>query len=441
MSIKLDILGQQDSIRIYTQLTFCYSCEKGEIDVEFLSKTLRIGLDRLHKRLPYIGGEIIGKLNESRIELLDKPPLLVVKDLRKETNALLKTFKQLEELGFPSHLLDETVLCPKMTIPGSRNEDEEKYKHDLVFLCQLSIIEGGILFTVLGEHAVMDMTGLSLINNLLSKTCKGEELSQEELNDAQINRTLIPYNTNDFEPINKEAKEMYLIENRIPFIPQPGAWVSLNFSKDKLKELKLEVMKTIPGNSFVSTDDCLCALIWKYIIKSRLYRLKENESHKLCRAVDSRKYIGASVNQMGLFVNMTFNRMPIKDVINIPLGGLAYKLRETLSNSNIKESLKQLATGIYRNEPYSISGELDITKDIQISSWSKMNKNSQLDFGFNLGCPKSVKRPSFVPFEGLVYFMPKLADGSICIMVSLRDEDLEHFRNNLELNPYCDLVF
>jgi hypothetical protein len=55
-----------------------------------------------------------------------------------------------------------------------------------------------------------------------------------------------------------------------------------------------------------------------------------------------------------------------------------------------------------------------------------------MDFGLGLGTPEAVRRPRFVPVEGLGYLMPRRASGEIVVAICLRDDDLLRLRSDGE---------
>jgi len=86
---------------------------------------------------------------------LEKIPRLVVKDLRHDPS--IPTMDALRRANFPFGMLDDTIIAPCKTIPGSF--DETASDSAPVFLLQANFITGGFLLTFVGQHSTMDMTG------------------------------------------------------------------------------------------------------------------------------------------------------------------------------------------------------------------------------------------------------------------------------------------
>ena len=160
MSVKLDVFGQQPLLRIYTQLVFCYP-EWKPIESGFIVSRLIDGISKLKKVAPWVGGRIFDENGVAKVTESGNSHILTIKDLRKDTT--YPDFTELQRDDFPFKWLDEKVLCPRMTIPGTQNEVNKNA--ECPFLIQLTVIKGGYLLSFVGEHALMDMGGqLSLIH-------------------------------------------------------------------------------------------------------------------------------------------------------------------------------------------------------------------------------------------------------------------------------------
>ena len=67
-----------------------------------------------------------------------------------------------------------------------------------------------------------------------------------------------------------------------------------------------------------------------------------------------------------------------------------------------------------------------------------MGKGELLSARFQpwIGKPEAVRKPQFVPVEGLILFMPKALDGEISVAICLRDEDMKRLRADQEFAKY-----
>lgn len=156
----LDILGQQPLLQVYTQICFAFAVADASPHSAII-RTLTHGLERLSASFPWIAGKVVnegsgeGNSGIFKFQPLERNPRLVVKDLRHDPS--IPTMDALRRAKFPFSMLDETVIAPRKTLPGS--SDESASDSTPVFLLQANFIVGGLLLTFVGQHNSMDMVG------------------------------------------------------------------------------------------------------------------------------------------------------------------------------------------------------------------------------------------------------------------------------------------
>ena len=141
---------------------------------------------------------------------------------------------------------------------------------------------------------------------------------------------------------------------------------------------------------------------------------------------------------------MTFHTSTIKKLAEDKLGTVASQLRAAVDSrtSSLLEDTRALATALHRSrDKSSISfvEDIDSSTDIMLSSWAKLDCY-YLDFGIGLGKPEAVRRPQFVPYEGLIYLIPKKPNGEIAVGLCLRDEDMTCLRDDKTFKKFCTHV-
>lgn len=397
---------------------------------------LRDGFKRLTAHFPWIGGETCVKNGVIGVNYKGKPPKLVIKDLTHSHD--LPSLHALENVDFPAKYFDEKLLCSRMTIPGTQGEKLDGTEP--VFMAQMTFIKGGLLLSFIGEHAGMDAVGQCTMMDLLSQICNQNTLTDRQMRFGDISNSEVPiYDSSHHIDARTEDRKIDFNED----INAPASWEYFNFPVDTLKELKNETMKDI-HSGYVSTDDCMCALICKAIDRARLRRLKPTRIHKFARALNTRKYMNLDEHQTGVCLNMSVNNLSIGEVVEKPVAELASQIRQKiLDPQQIQRSTKELATLVSRAEDKTkimMSGPIDPAVDIQISSWTNLNCYD-LDFNLGLGKPVAVRRPTFIPCTGLIYFLPKRGDGQINVAMSLRNDDLAQLKSDKELLQYCQPLY
>lgn len=447
----LDILGQQPVLKIYTQICFCFPVANPSSHSEIIN-TLTNGLEQLSVSFPWIAGQVVnegsgeGNTGIFKIKPLERIPRLVVKDLRHGPS--IPTMDALRRANFPISMLDETIIAPRKTLPGSSDEPDSDSAP--VFLLQANFITGGLLLTFVGQHNTMDMTGQGQIIHLFSKACRNEPFTSEELSSGNLTRrNLIPFLDDSYKEGSELARQIVkptpTHDHPAPPPPPKCTWTYFTFSHSSLTALKSLTTRTITlPSGYISTDDAISAFIWQSVIRARLPRLNPTAESTFARAVDVRLYLDIPPTYPGVVQNMTYHTYTLEKLIKEPLGAVASQLRSALdpANSNLGFHTRALATFLDRTadkNSISVTATLDLSSDIMLSSWAKLDCY-ELDFGLGLGRPEAVRRPRFVPVESLIYLMPRTLDGEIAVAICLRDEDMERLRADEEFVKYARYI-
>ncbi|MCJ1270779.1 hypothetical protein MMC22_010676 [Lobaria immixta] len=450
----LDVLGQLPSLNIYTQICFCFSVADASSH-SAITSTLANGFERLSTSFPWIAGQVVnegsgvGNSDIFKIKPLEETPRLVVKDLRNDPS--MPTIDALRRASFPINMLDENIVAPRKTLPGS--SDGFASNPTPVFLLQVTFITGGLLLTFVGQHQTMDMTGQGQIIHLFSKACRNEQFTSEELSSGNLaRRNLIPLLDDSYKQGPELVRQILkptlphpasngTDEHPAPSPPPKCTWTYFTFHPTSLAALKSLATKTITSVSgYVSTDDALSAFIWQSVIRARLPRSNPTAESTFGRAVNVRHYLDISPTYPGLVQNMTYHTYTLQTLVEEPLGVVASQLRSAVGRktSNLGYNTHALATFLDRTPDkhvISFSATLDLSTDIMVSSWANLNC-FDLDFNLGLGKPEAVRRPRFDPFESLIYLMPRTLDGEIAVAICLRDEDMERLKGDAEFAKY-----
>jgi hypothetical protein len=450
---SIDILGSTPFLyKLYTQLCIIFAVSEPSSTI---TDTLRDGLDRLAEGFPWLAATVV---NEGASEGVtgtyrivpsnDKIPL-IIKDLRDDVSA--PTMENLRQSNYPFTMLDEKVIAPCLTLNLPGNTIGLAATSAPVFAVQATFITGGLMLTVVGQHNVMDMTGQGHIIDLLSKACHNQPFTSKELYIGSMDRsktiTLLdgPFDP-DVElkhqmvrppPSDKQAGKTHT--------PPPSTWAYVTFSAASLEAVKSQANQTKDASiPFVSTDDAVCALIWKCTARARLQRLDPGMESAFARAVDVRQRMGIPSTYLGMFQNMAYNKDTLQHLADQPLGAIASQLRRKLDPKvvDLAYNTRALATFQARSADKtktSATACVDTSSGIMLSSWAKIN-TFELDFNLGLGKPEAVRRPAFVPFESLTYIMPKSPNGEMPVGICLRDEDWELLKADEEWAKYANYV-
>ena len=452
---SLDIFGQQPSLNLYTQICLCFPISDPSKRPTIVT-TLNHGLQRLSASFPWLAGEVInegsgeGDAGIFVIQSTGNNLQLKVKEMGYDS---VLTMDALRKASFPFSLLDENVIVPRKTVPGSP-EDPAPYPAP-VFIVQATFIEGGILLTLNSQHQTMDMTGQGQVIHLFSKACIGEPFTDEELFNGNLaGADLVPLldhsnrqSSRLERQIAKPAPPPSIISNSFtdPIPPPCCTWGYFIFDWNALAKLKaIASAEKAPSVEFISTDDALSALIWQSITRARSHRLKPSAATTFARAVDVRGHLGIPKTYPGLMQNMTFHTSTIEGLAEDKLGNVTSQLRAAVDprTSSLPQDTRALATAFHHSRDkssVSFVSEIDQSTDIMLSSWAKLDCYD-LDLNLGQGKPEAVRRPQFIPYEGLIYLMPKKPNGEIAVGLCLRDEDMKRLRDDRTFKEFCTYI-
>ncbi|EXF76256.1 trichothecene 3-O-acetyltransferase [Colletotrichum fioriniae PJ7] len=431
MNEPIEILGQQPGLKIYTQIAICFSV-KDDQSYANITKTLSSGLERLTAGFPWVAGQIInegaseGNTGIFKIAPHEATPPLTIKDFR--TDPSVSSMNNMKASNFPFGMLDESIICPRPTLPIDKNLVGEP---EPVFITQATFIKGGLILAFLGHHQVLDGTGQGQLIKLLSKACKGEEFTEEEVTTGNLTRHNIIPLLEDYKG-GPETDAMIIKPSTTPATaPATCRWAYFEFSSASLAALKSLASETVKSG-YITTDDAVTAFIWQSISRIRANRLSHDAETKLARAINVRGYMDIPQTFPALIQSMTNNFMAIKDLVERPLGEATSQLRSTVNPAALSYGVRALATLMSQaadKSVFSFTGTLRLDRDLAFSSWAKLDLYEH-DFGLGLGKPESVRRPQFTPVESLGYLLPKAPDGSVALAICLRDGDMERLKKD-----------
>ncbi|KAL8383395.1 hypothetical protein RB595_006921 [Gaeumannomyces hyphopodioides] len=354
------------------------------------------------------------------------------------------SFAQLQDADFPMTSLDPDVLVPHIAVSwDSTNPDAVAP----VLVLQANFIDGGLVLTVCSNHTTMDMTGLGIVIGYIAKACRGESLTSEEVAQAnQDRRDAVPLLGDDYQPGPELDDSLVKPATDTPKVPggphaKPAKWAYFKFGGPALAELKREASKqdAVP---YITTDDAVSALCWQRIQAARRATLGAAAAaaaaeSQLCRTISMRKALGLE-GYTGHVVDCAYAR--VADVCDLPLGAVAASLRGLVRDEDaLRRHFCAYATVLDRLHDKSaiVNGaRLDPRADVVVSSYTNLRSCAD-SFGPLLGAPVAARRPRMPPWPGLLYLMPKDAEGGIAVAACLAEDEIEVLRRDEEMARYA----
>jgi hypothetical protein len=224
------------------------------------------------------------------------------------------------------------------------------------------------------------------------------------------------------------------------------SYKSYSFPKAAVDTIVAEARATLTSG-YISTDDVLSAFVWQSVSRARRKRLSPDVVTTLARSVNARRYLGIHEAYPGVVVNTAYSKLVVQDLIDMPLGSVAVKLREKVdpTTSNFGHYTRAVATLLSRSADKNvlrIIARLNFSTDLILTSGASISESLPLDFGLGLGSPVAVRVPCPSPLglQSMVGFMPKSAQGDWTVGMCLRDDDLEHLETDASFLRYTACI-
>ncbi|ETN42412.1 uncharacterized protein HMPREF1541_01566 [Cyphellophora europaea CBS 101466] len=437
-----DVLGSLQMIKRYSLISLFFTTP-GDSSPESITDGLNDALRKLAQAFPYLAGRVVYDGRDDAHTGIRKIvphegviPLLV-KDFC--TDADVASMEDMVAARFPMRMLDPQRIVPPIAMTWATDNFD---KYAPVLILQANIIRGGLILTIAGNHATMDMTGLGIVISFIAKACGREPFTDEEIEEGnQDRRNVVPLLDDSYQP-GSELDDS-LIKPPPPDAPPmtipPAKWVYLNFPSSPLPKLKTAAsdQSVVP---YISTDDAISALLWQRITHARatLHPTLHPFASQLCRTVSLRSFLKLK-GYIGHLVDCVYARLP--DVHNLPLGEIAGRLRLQLRDeAKIVQHMRAYATALHRldDKTQIVNGaQLNPNVDVVVSSYANL-KCSELDFGAELGGnPVAARRPRMDAWPSLLYIMPRDRNGETAVAVCLPEEELEVLKRDEVLAKFA----
>jgi trichothecene 3-O-acetyltransferase len=445
----------------YTRLLLSFPFPDSS-SVKALTDFLQIGVDHIVSQMPFLAGTIC--VQEDGLETGRSHVVYPVDSAK----------VHLQVLELPSHPHTYSDLCSANMPPGrleNRFAPVSAFADPLndpcpVFAIQATFIPGGLFLCVSVHHYIMDGTGFGTLLGLLAESCRTAGTSLYPNIDRIQERATCMIGLSDKE-MPKTHLEYKIVDLSAQVPPQstppalpPMKTIVFCFSAPSLARLKADLTRHIPTEvvgdlpSFISTNDCLTALLWACITRARLSHLDTSttKASRLGMAVNGRRQLIPPLAQAHL------SNVNIFATTSLPIETLTSSATEDLAI--VARSIRQAITAIdvhhIRSAISLISGQHNIKSvqygfqnflgpDLAVTSWEGMGAYGH-DWGCGLGRPEWVRPvPSDGGFDGLAIVFPrKIADGEgskkpgLEVMIGLRKDDMDKLESDDLWKSYCD---
>lgn len=435
-----DIFGQLPRMKGYTHLALCFPHPEGlkqEATVAFLEAATR----RITSALPWIGGSVINQGAGTGCSGL----FTVVPCTRTEAvfriqdrSDVCPSYEEILQAREASDLLDVAILSAESSLPDSYTDSS--CNPAPVLTLTASWIKGGIVLDCAAQHNILDMGGIDQLLKLLATALQGQAFDQYAIDINTRDRlSLFPLLAADEANIDHSQMQCPSSLDK-PLRPPPPPGPIASFHHFRFKATSLSQLQSLAETP--SLDDALSAFVWK-----RLSAVRMSQAHTpdavtgFSRALDCRRTLGIPVEYMGVVAVKAYSTMRFDELGSSSLAIVAARLRKDVRTIRDRTFLRSLATLIAEEPDKStINFVKGFNPDtwVNASSWAGVGAYG-LDFG-PLGKPAIIRRPKSKPVQGLLYFLPRLEQGDMDVLLCLKENEIQGLRSDPEWSRYGEYI-
>ncbi len=442
----------QYMIRIYIPIILCFPLGPENSPRQVYSE-LRCGLSDALVDFPFMAGRIVkhdAARDRIQIQLsTDGGVVFKYNDLTSSESSS-PDFHDLEQAHFPPSEFDESLTPGVPLFPtGSKLP---------ILLLQANFIKGGLLLVAYFHHAASDVVGWTGFTRSWAKNTSAasrgarlaprpsfEALDRSPLFRVDNNLTLeqceqlvkveeVAGHTNMIGDVLNRPLQKATRSNKVCAI-----WY---FSADNLRALKAaaQPVQTATADSWVSTNDSLCALFWRHC--SRASHLKESgyTTAKFQIPVNVRSRLSLNPDYVGNAVMPALFSYPIQELYSTVPDSLHLTARAIRKAINrIDESQVRSLWGVIDSLPTMNSARYNFASppDFLITTFAEHDWYG-FDWGSHMGRLTGFRFPATIA-AGVIAILPKPSDGGLEVCMVLEAEVVERLRLDETFMSFAEL--
>ncbi|KAJ5723959.1 hypothetical protein N7488_001994 [Penicillium malachiteum] len=409
-------------------------------DLDQLVISINEGFQNAIRQMPLMAGLV--KYNERGKPCILTPACAQVKcHVKRFGNTEHKSFSKLASDSFSPADLDSAKLLPELPV----NEKP-------VCAIQVNLVEGGLILAFTMSHTAGDWESM---RTFLSLICQGSQAYQQghsmPIYTPDLSRSA--YNGHNEAGISKDelvkkGRGFYLMElgNFVPKTPPPFRTSIYKISQSALADLKAQC--TPLGVEYVSSYDCISALLWVSLTRARaqLHPEKAESQSRLGHPINLRSRDPENLSSAHYFGNGVFPTMagPMDARSLLSDDGLsiaASSIRKSINEINM-DSIKLTTALVASLGPTEILGyPVDFhDMDLMMNSW--FNGSAQ-DFVIGDNLAPSTFR-TLRPITGACFLtLPNLSgNGSNDreVFIQLEEKEYEIMRRDEQFSKFFEMV-
>ncbi|THV71548.1 hypothetical protein D6D28_04352 [Aureobasidium pullulans] len=416
---------EQSGPRGYIQPLFFFSLEKlTDVEQNDVVSHLATALALTKSAIPCLSAEMVPDIESQqngRFVLKPNPEAgkMYEKDLR--GGLFPFTYNALREQHFPTSALPQDVLCPVPIFPTQAPIP--------VFAAQMTLIDGGLILNICIMHLVADARAIYEILSIWAQNCR--HLQNPDTTSPCEQLPLSVFEKTQFELglDTPDDHPEYMVFGSPPAPPpamlKPTFRTEVyRFTPESLVRLKEDLSAGLDRNEHISTNDAVCALIWRCVLAAQV-DLDEVSPEAISLntiCVDGRSRCLSPLPENHIGCPMVY-ATPGVSVVQIlaadSLPDVARTIRKAIAGTD-EHYIASLVGFLQGNciAPASFAGLMDT--NVMISSWFRLPfYDINWDSRFGHGKFDRVRTVHEGFFNGSQVVMPRLPTGEMEVVIGL----------------------
>ena len=455
-NVRLSPIDQM-IVRVYVIHILCFPLPPGT-DHQAVYSNLRQGLALTLSEIPFLGGYVIPEEgSRGRVQIQVDNGYGMRFPSRHHTtvsphDTSPKSYNELKAAHFPTSELDSEKLSPLGMVPTSSTS--------AVMAAQANFLTGGLLLTACIHHSASDATALASIlkvwaNNTRRVTQVDKIPPPAAIDWRAMDRSPLMSGRPDAHLKNhpefrvREQTKVTALE-RVGTLSScpPKSYGIFYFSPSLLRQLKAASAPADPTEPWISTNDALCALLWRHISRARGLGSSPCERHDIVQftcAVQGRRRLSPPMpdNFLGNLVVCCVAKLDIETLTSAssPLYNVARSIRSAVAR--VDDEYLRSVIGVVEALPditqLEITSYDDPGRSIVVSSVADMGLH-ELDWGAGVGRLDTMRTAAQPDTGGIgaggIY--SRLADGGLEVVLGIEREAMAALRADGVFMKYAE---
>lgn len=458
-------------VRVYVPITSTYKLDD-DVDRDLVIDNLCKGLQKTTTEYRFLGGHVFeGSNGKSFVKRSPAWPTLTL-HINHLEDTDFPSYSDLERREFPFSDLNERHMAPDFTLPA----DPKTAPPDTglpTILAQLNFIRGGLILGTALHHQCVDAKGVDVVLARWAANTRAlfhPGIPAPAFDPACLDPTPMSSTTPLPPERIPEVERRIRSFKYVPVLPHSGEYAApvqlaqsiFHLPRSRLAALKASAVpssETESADKWVSTNDCITALLWRCMTRARLPSPSAasaaadpaNTSVHMHMAVDIRPYTDPPLHGAypGNAVSISYVSSALSSLVDpspAAFAAAAQAIRATVvawrAPGMIKDTQDYLAS--FPHHPAGVRQTFTFAPGqiaTIVTSWSVMAAYREHDFGW--GGLKALRLASGA-FNNTFFVYPRRVregaeDEGTEVFVAMERGDMERLRGDPELLKWAEL--